>query len=143
MHPALVLSACAALWLAAGARAGAPDWSNVAAVEEIEAITADADGSPRETTVWLAVVDGQGYVRTSGSSTWGDNLERDPELVVRIDGAEYPVRAIFIEDDALRGRVIETFRAKYGFSDALVDVFRGSRPRIMRLDPRDPGAATP
>jgi hypothetical protein len=137
MPRALVLFACAALGLAAGARAGAPDWSTVAQVEEIEAITADADGAPRETTVWLAVVDGQAYLRTSGGSTWGDNLERNPDLVVRIEGAEHPVRAVFIEDDALRGRVIETFREKYGVSDALVDVFRGSRPRIMRLDPRD------
>jgi hypothetical protein len=137
MRPALVLIACAALWLAADARAAAPDWASVAEVEEIEAITADADGTPRETTVWLAVVDGQGYIRTSGSSTWGDNVAREPNLVVRIDGADYPVHAVFIEDDALRGRVIETFRAKYGMSDSLVDVFRGSRPRIMRLDPRD------
>ena len=137
MRPALVLTACAALWLAQGASAAAPDWAGVAQVEEIEAITADADGSPRETTVWLAVVDGQGYIRTSGSSSWGDNVQRDPDLVVRIDGAEYRVHAVFIEDDALRGRVIETFRAKYGMSDSLVDVFRGSRPRIMRLDPRD------
>ena len=137
MRRALVLPACAALWLAAGASAAAPDWASVAEVEEIETITADADGTPRETTVWLAVVDGQGYIRTSSSSTWGDNVARQPDLVVRIDGADYPVHAVFIEDDALRGRVIETFRNKYGISDGLVDVFRGSRPRIMRLDPRD------
>jgi len=137
MPRALVISACAVLALATGARADASDWSRVADVEEVEAVTTDADGSVRETTVWLAVLDGNAYLRTSGGSTWGDNLERDPDLVVRIDGSEHRVHAVFIEDDELRGRVIETFRAKYGWSDGLVDVFRGSRPRIMRLDPQD------
>ena len=30
-----------------------------------------------------------------------------------------------------------TFREKYGWSDAMVNVMRGKHPRIMRLDPRD------
>src|SRR5512134_2485053 len=75
------------LWLCAllsalvanAATATAPDWNAVAAVDTVEVVTTDEDGALRETTVWLAVVDGQGYVRTSDTS-WGGNLVRNPEL---------------------------------------------------------------
>jgi hypothetical protein len=112
-----------------------PTWDRVADVETVEVVTRDADGSPRETTVWLAVLDGQGYVRTGGS-TWGGNLERDPQLVLRIGEDEYALRVEMIEDDALRGRIAATFREKYGFTDAALDWIRGHRPKMMRLLPR-------
>ena len=115
--------------------ASPPVWSDVAAVEEVEVLTHDEDGELRETTIWLAVVDGDGFVRTGGSS-WGKNLQRDPSLVLRIEGAEYPLRAEFVEDDGLRDRITDTFREKYGFSDWLITPIRGSRPMIMRMLPR-------
>ncbi|MEM7409773.1 MAG: DUF2255 family protein [Myxococcota bacterium] len=121
---------------AESAAAPPPDWADVAAVEEIEVLTHDEDGALRETTIWLAVVDGEGFVRTGGSS-WGQNLERDPTLVLRIEGEEFPLRAEFIEDESLRERVTETFREKYGFSDVLITPIRGSNPMIMRMLPRD------
>jgi hypothetical protein len=124
-----------ALSLALPAAAAAPDWNAVAGVETVEVVTTDEDGSPRETTVWLAVVDGAGYVRT-GSTSWGDNLVRNPELVLRIGAEEYPLRVEFVEDDGLRASVSETFREKYGFSDSAISWIRGDRPKIMRLVPR-------
>jgi hypothetical protein len=128
------LAAAALLWPAA-ALAELPDWNGVADVGQVQVLTRDADGAERDTTVWLAVVDGQGYIRT-GSTTWGDNLVRNPDLVLRIDGNEYPLRAEFVEDETLREAVGATFREKYGWTDALVGAFRGSHPRIMRLLPR-------
>jgi hypothetical protein len=98
-------------------------------------VTHDEDGDVRDTKVWLAVVDGQGYIRTGGT-IWGDNVERDPQLVLRIEAREYPLRAEFVEDDALRERIVATFREKYGWTDGAMNVIRGSRPRIMRLRPR-------
>ena len=130
---ALALAASA---LCAGvAAAAAPDWSALAEVREIEVLTSDADGSPRETTIWLVVVDGQGYIRTGGT-TWGDNVERSPDVTLRIEGREYPLRASFVSDAPLRERIVAAFREKYGWTDGLLDVFRGSHPRIMRLEPR-------
>jgi hypothetical protein len=134
---ALALVAAAA-WFAplSGARAaGAVDWDAVSDVEEVKVLSTDEDGDTRETTVWLAVVDGQGYIRTGGT-TWGDNVVRDPEIALRIEGREIPLRAVFIEDEALRARVEETFREKYGWSDGLISWIRGTHPKIMRLDPR-------
>ena len=131
------LALIAGLVLSAGiAAAEAPDWTAAADVEEVQVLTTDVDGEPRETIIWLAVVDGRGYIRTSRSTTWGGNVERDPELVLRVEGREHPLRAVFVEEEATRARVIGTFREKYGFSDAFIGIIRGSHPRIMRLEPR-------
>ncbi len=117
------------------ARAGVPDWASVADVGAVQVVTRDEDGDLRETTVWLIVLDGRGYIRTGGTR-WGANLVRDPEAVLRIDETEYPMRVEFVEDDGTREQVVAAFREKYGFSDAFISVFRGSRPKIMRLLPR-------
>lgn len=122
--------------VAAAQASPAPSWEAVEEVEEVEVLTADEDGAARETTIWLTVLDGQGYVRTSGSTTWGGNVERNSDISLRIEGTEYPLHAVFIEDDELRARVVASFREKYGWFDGFVNFIRGSRPRIMRLDPR-------
>src|SRR5215468_210049 len=78
------LPAILAFALARSAHALEPaptDWSPLAAVEEIQVLSQDADGSAHETTVWLAVVDGQGFIRT-GNTSWYPNLERKPEIGV-------------------------------------------------------------
>jgi hypothetical protein len=114
------------------AAAETPDWDALADVETIEVITHDEDGEPRETKIWLAVLDGQGFIRTGGSS-WGKNVKRDPDVVLRIEGTEYPLRVEFIEDEGLRERVSAEFREKYGWSDALISQIRGSNPDIMHM----------
>ena len=38
--------------------------------------------------------------------------------------------------EAVRSRVVAAFREKYGFSDAMISVIRGSNPRIMALAER-------
>jgi hypothetical protein len=122
--------------LAAPASAGPPDWNAVADVRTVQVVTTDADGSPRDTKVWLAVVDGQGYIRTGGT-TWGDNVVRNPDVTLRFEDGEHPLRVEFVEDEAERERIVAAFRAKYGFTDRMLSFMRGSRPRIMRLLPRD------
>ena len=132
----IVVPMIVSMVLTASASAGAPDWNAVADVGTVVVLTADEDGDARETTVWLAVVDGQGYVRTSRSTRWGGNVVREPDIGLRIDDAEYPLRVSFVEEETLRQRIVATFREKYGWSDGMMAVFRGSKPRIMRLDPR-------
>jgi hypothetical protein len=120
----------------AAAISEAPDWPSVADVETVQVVNQDEDGSERDTTVWMVVVDGQGYLR-SGGGRWSQNLERDPKLELRIGETSWPLRVEFVEDDALRERIHDAFREKYGFSDAVISLFRGSRPPIMHLLPRD------
>jgi hypothetical protein len=113
----IALALAVALGAAATARAAEPNWDKVAEVRNIEVITHDEDGDARETTIWLAVVDGQGFIRT-GNTTWGENIKRNPDdVVLRIEGKEYPLHAEFIENDKLRERVVAAFRAKYGWTD--------------------------
>ena len=125
-----------ALLAAPLARGAAPDWETLREVGRIRVVTHDEDGDLRETTVWLAVLDGEGYVRT-GSTRWGENLVRSPELVLRAGEASWPFRVEFVEDDAERQRVTDAFREKYGFLDRMVSWVRGARPKIMRLVPKE------
>lgn len=132
-----ILTGLLCLLGAAGASAATPDWGGVADVEEVEVLTTNEDGTTRTTTIWLVVMEDNGYIRTSRSTTWGDNVERDSQLVLRIQDVEYPLRATFVEDEELRERIATAFREKYGWFDGLVNALRGSSPRIMKLDPRE------
>jgi hypothetical protein len=118
---------------AAIALAAEPNWEEAGKVRNIEIVTHDEDGEVRETTIWLVVVDGQGFIRT-GSSSWGQNIQRNPsDVVLRIEDNEYPLKAEFIENDKLRERVVAAFREKYGWQDATIGLIRGSRPLIMHM----------
>jgi hypothetical protein len=115
--------------------ASAPDWSAIAGQSTVHVITADPDGDARETKIWVVVLDGVGYIRTSQTTTWGDNVQRNPDIALRVEGREYPLRASFVVDGAERKRIVEKFVAKYG-NNPLMNLIRGSDPRIMRLQPR-------
>lgn len=131
--PALVLLSLALpVPVLAEPTAALPDWEEVAEVGTVHVVTQDENGDSRETKIWMAVFEGEGYIRTGGS-TWGENLTRNPEVVLRIEDAEYPLRVDFIEDDALREKIVTTFRAKYGWVDGALNFIRGKRPKIMRL----------
>jgi len=117
---------------------GYPDWSAVADVPVIEVITHDEDGDARETKVWFVLLDGEPYLRTSGSR-WLDNLRRDPLVGIRIEGTLYRARADEVTSDALIERVDAASRAKYGWQEATIHVFRMRRPDIVKLSPAPPG----
>ena len=119
----------------AGAQSDGPEWASLAEVDTVQVLTTNEDSRVRDTTVWLVVMDGDGYIRTGGTA-WGDNVVRDPEIEVSIEGTKYPLRAHFVEDDGLRQRITDSFREKYGFADSLIGLFRGDRPKIMRLTPQ-------
>ena len=119
----------------AGPASAQLDWSRYAEVDTVEVLTIDEDGEARATTVWLLVLEGEAYLRTS-DTTWGGNVQRNPEIALRIDEEEIPVRAAFVSDPDARARVTRGFREKYGFMDRLTDLFRSRDPKIMRLAPR-------
>ncbi len=112
-----------------------PDWNALAAVETVEILSENADGSAQETTVWIVVLDGEGYIRT-GNTSWYPNLERKPEIAVRIEGKEYAVTAQPITDQALMDRVEAVFNEKYGWSDTIRGWIFRSTPNIVKLVPR-------
>lgn len=112
--------------------AAAPDWNAVKDVGTVYIVTTNEDGSARDTKIWLVVVDGQGYVRT-GSTRWKANVDRNPDVTLRIEEAEYPLRVEFVTDPELCTRVEQAFRDKYGFSDSFIGIFRPGDSNIMRL----------
>ena len=121
------------LGLAGPATATPPDWSAWAPLEEVEVITTDANGASREHTIWIAVSEGTGYLRTSRRSTWGDNLERDGQLRLRGVPGELSLRAQLVTDAAELERVTVVFESKYGgFMSWFSGLIRGT-PRIFRL----------
>jgi len=113
----------------------APDWSALAAENTVEIVTIDPDGDERITTIWLAVVEGTGFIRTGGSR-WFANLERDPKLRMRAAGKEYPLQVEPVKDAAQAEKIDAAFREKYGASDRFISIFRGNDPNRMRLQPR-------
>ena len=110
------------LFAAAAARADAVDWSAASENDVIELLTVDRDGQPRETKVWIAELDGRGYVRTN-DSRWYRNFVRDPNGRIRYGGAEYPIRAEVVQDPALRERVDAVFAKKYPLSMWIAGLF--------------------
>jgi hypothetical protein len=115
--------------------ASAVDWSKHADEQVVQVVTTDEDGAARTTKVWIAVVDGEAYIRTGGTR-WGKNVERNQDVRILAEGAEYDLRVEFVSDEALRARVSQALREKYGWSDRMLSVFRGGAPKIMRLVPR-------
>jgi hypothetical protein len=112
------------------------DWQSVADEGAPTIVTREPDGGERVTKLWLAVVDGQGLIRT-GDSRWFQNIERDPNVVFRIGGYAYPLRAELITDDSLEKRANAAFREKYGWQDRLIHPFREPDKNVMRLVPRE------
>jgi len=127
-------AALAAAWIAP-APARAIDWAAADAERVVEIVTQDPDGSPRETKIWLVALDGQGYIRTGGTRWWR-NVERDPDVVLRMAGAEHPLRAELVTDETLLQRVVAAFRTKYGFSDRMAGLVRFGDTHVMRLGRR-------
>ena len=105
--------------------------------EVVEVLTRNEDASIRETKIWIAFVEGEAFIRT-GSTRWYGNVERDPDVVLRIGGRELPMRAERVADEEVLAKVEARFREKYGFSDRLAGMIRFGGPHIMRLAPREP-----
>ena len=138
---ALTLAAAAlaaSLGIGAPARATSPppDWEQVADEGTIQIRTTDEKGTVRERTIWLAVVDGRGYVRAGGSSSWDSNVDAAPEVQVQIRDVWYDLLATRVPEGEEYDAVVAGMREKYGLSDALIGLFRnlGGTPRVLRLD---------
>jgi hypothetical protein len=133
-----LLLALAPLLVAAPTRADYPDWEGLADVKVIEVVTRDTDGDLRETKAWFVLVDGAPYLRTQGSR-WLENLRRDSNLVLRIDGREYEARAEEIPGDEIVEQVDRATLEKYGWQERMIHPFRMGKPEILRLLPREDG----
>lgn len=113
------------------------DWSLAAEASEIQLETRPED--PYSVTLWVVVVDGSAFVASSllagpeqpAERQWVRNVEADPSIRIRVDGAIYAGRVVLVDDEASRARLQETYRTKYPEIDA--DADRAGRARFFRL----------
>lgn len=129
-----------ALWAAGlvisfalAAPALAVHWEDMAGVQTVTITTTNADGSPRETTIWLVVVERVPYIRT-GSTRWGSNVERIPDVTLRVGERDFYLRASPVTDPSLSEQIRRTFREKYGWEDRLVGLLPSAGTKLFRLD---------
>ncbi len=92
-----------------------PKWSDINGEKETAITVNQEDGTTRELTIWFAVVDGRGYIRTWDSS-WRIEMERNPDVSLRIAGRDYPVRVSAVAEGALYDRVNAAYTEKYGMT---------------------------
>jgi len=116
------------------ATADYPDWAALAEVEVIEVVSVDADGDVRTTPVWFVLLDGEPYLRTSGSS-WLENLRREPNFGLVIEEQEYTARAEEVSGEEIVARVDAASGEKYGWQECFIHVFRTRTPDILKLSP--------
>ena len=129
-----VAGSCLAALAASGA-AEAQDWGAIGATDVVVVVTRNQDGSDRDTKVWIVEVDDRAYIRTA-ATRWYGNVERDPDIVLRVGEDEFPLRAVLMTDAPLAEHVEAAFRKKYGFWDAFMEIFRFGEPHVMHLAQR-------
>ena len=122
-------------WFASAAAARPFDWTPASSESVVEVLTSDADGDLRETPIWIVVIGDAGYVRTNDSK-WLANIRRGSAVRLRVRDVESAVLAREVADAALKASVETAFKAKYGWMQRLMSVFRMREPVVLRLAPK-------
>ncbi|HVP30396.1 MAG TPA: DUF2255 family protein [Myxococcota bacterium] len=128
------LAAVLSLVLAAPAlrAASAVDWAPFARESVVEIRTRDEDGAPRDTNVWIVVLDERGYVRTN-DSRWLANIRRGSAVALRAGSVEAPVAAREVADAETKARVEDAFKQKYGVLQRIMSALRWREPTVLEL----------
>lgn len=137
----VLLALCLSASAAAVATADVDGWAPFADADVIEIVTTDDDGDPRETKIWIVVLDGSGFVRTN-DSRWLANIRRGSPVALRVDEWESSVTAEESADRATYDRVERAFKEKYGAMQRFMSFFRMSEPTVLRLTLANGGAPT-
>ena len=95
------------------------DWEAASDRWSLHIVTVDPDGDDRVTRIWLALVGGEGTLRT-GDSRWWQNLERDPNCRIRLLGSDYPLRVELVTKHEKKARIDAAFVEKYGWLERIL-----------------------
>ena len=128
--------AIALVFVAAGAAAANDRWAPFADADVVHIVTQDADGSERDTKVWLVVVAEAAYVRTN-DSRWLANIRRGSPVSLALDGVTRAVAAEETRDPTTCERVEAAYLAKYGFLQRVMSALRLRQPTVLRLSPKE------
>jgi hypothetical protein len=119
------------------ADAGNVDWSFVRAIENIELQLLEP---ARSRTTWILDQDGEIFIPCGIPEfriwkQWPHQALADGRARLRVEGKIYDVQLVRIDDEALRGRLVEQIGEKYGHNLEPELIW------IFRLDPRASTAA--
>ena len=135
MHGRLLAAALLALLLAGPARA-ASDWTPAAWADQntVDLRTTEPGSEPHWFPVWLAVIDGQMYVRLgSRAAARFDGNATKPIMGVRIAGKTFErVRGVLAPE--MTDRVTAVMRDKYWLQGDII-VRHINHPYTLRLEP--------
>lgn len=93
--------------------------------EVVELTTFDARDHPHATELWIVDVGGRRFLRADlPGAAWLARLRARPEGELRRDDQSLRVRALPVEDAAVREAVERAMAEKYGLLDRLVGVLR-------------------
>jgi hypothetical protein len=95
------------------------DWNATDDRWSLHIVTLDPDESERVTRIWLALVDGDGTLRT-GDSRWWANLKRDPNARIRVLEIDYPLQVEFVTEHEQKARIDDAFVEKYGWIERMM-----------------------
>jgi hypothetical protein len=97
-----------------GPLAPAPtDWSFSDAVNTVQLET--RPGDPYSVNLWMIGIAGDAYVHAGASrSAWVENIEADPKVRLRVDGAVYELVAARVTAQAEFDRFSDAYEKKYG-----------------------------
>jgi hypothetical protein len=108
------------LWLT-GQRAEArvQDWRFTQEVEEIFVETRTWYGVRHSTTIWCVELDGGLYIGSYADDVkyWEENVARNPEARLRIQGRIYDVRVMPVASRELGERLDQRYAAKYDMAE--------------------------
>jgi hypothetical protein len=123
-----------AIIAAGSASAEGVDWSKIGATEIVEIISRNDDGEPHQTKTWIVTVGDAAYVRSTSRRLFA-NIDREPDVVLLVDGDEVPLRAALNEDPALAEPVSQAHLDKY--PDCVIcKLFQFRTPRVIELTAR-------
>ncbi len=108
------------------------DWSFSDAVDTVQLETNPDD--PYSVNVW-GVAAGAAFYIAAGDrdSQWARNMNRDPEVRLKIEDAIYELRAVPVEDEAELERFLAAAKKKYDFEP---DEEQRAGAQLYRLEPR-------
>jgi hypothetical protein len=105
--------------------------------EVVVLTTYEADGTPKDTKMWVADYDGKPYVRIGRPGRgWGERLKANPSVELTRAGAKSQRTAVVVVDSATVGAVARIFSDKYGWVDWWYGLVVRKNPDTVRLDPR-------
>jgi hypothetical protein len=108
------------------------DWEAVAATRTPRILTHEADGGEKARPIWLVVLDGRGYIRTSQTS-WLADIAGDANVMLRVGDVAYPLRAAPVVERSLRHKISQGFREKYGVFDFLIHPWGAPAANVLVL----------